>query len=356
MPSINSNDKKGQVIPFLLDSSFFYKKGIEAYEQHRLDRAIYYIEKAMILEPEEPVFPCQLAIFLSEKGQYSEANHLLEKIVNELDEMMFECYFFMANNYAHLGEFDQAIHYLNLYLLKEPEGEFLEDAHSLLFMLEEEYYDEWEDALSDEHEMSQFEHILEPLHKGDFALAEKEARMTIGETPEEWDVYAYLAEALIQQGNFKEAKSILQNLLAKSDSNFLARCIYTSLLVKEGNSSAEHWVKNLENLHPISEWHCYYLAKTLFLIGQYKKASQWYEKLASQYSFNHSPIFLHQRAIAAWKNGRNELAINLWEKVKRLDKNNEGIAEHFIKLVEGKKLVTYSNEQLLLFTNHVATK
>ena len=47
MPGLKSENTKGQVIPFLQDGTIFYKKGIEAYEKHDMDQAIYYIERAI---------------------------------------------------------------------------------------------------------------------------------------------------------------------------------------------------------------------------------------------------------------------------------------------------------------------
>lgn len=353
MPRTNSNDHKGQVIPLLLNSSFFFNRGIKAYEKGRLDQAIYYIERAMELEPREPVFPCQLAIFLAEKGQYEKANELLEKVVHEIDPTMYECYFFLANNYAHLGNFHLAKHYLNQYIQKDPEGEFSEDAHTFLFMLNDEIADEYDEGIEIE-EMMKFMHIIDPLHRGEFAVAENEARITIGETPNEWDAYAYLAEALIYQGKIEEGKYILQNLISKWGSHFIARCIYIMLLVKEGDEKAPVWVKSLENLHPISDWHRYYLAKTLFFVGEYEKADLLFEKLAWHDLFHHSPIFLHQRAVVACKNGRDEFAKDLWEKLRQIDKNNAVIADDFIYLLEENKLFAYENEQLFIYAPVVA--
>ncbi len=101
-------DNKAEVIPFMQEGSFFYKKGIEAYQNKKVDRSLHYIKKAIQLEPEEPVFLCQMAIVLSEEGDYEASNQWLNKIKNDVDPYMSECYFFLANNQAHTGEFQEA--------------------------------------------------------------------------------------------------------------------------------------------------------------------------------------------------------------------------------------------------------
>ncbi len=55
---------------------------------------------------------CQLAIIFTEIGEYQESNRAFASILEELDEEMVECHYFLANNYAHLGFFKDAYHML----------------------------------------------------------------------------------------------------------------------------------------------------------------------------------------------------------------------------------------------------
>lgn len=347
LPRLKAETTRGQVIPFMQDGALFYKKGIEAYEKHDMDQAIHYIERAIQMEPAEPVFQCQLSIFLAEQGEYVKANEELEKILTDVDPTMNECHFFMANNHAHLGNLAQAKHHLSKYLINEPEGEFTEDAQILQTFLDEEFLDndDWEEM----HRLSQLDHIFETLYEGEFEEAEELARQAIGRSPREWNAYAYLAEALIFQGELDEAALILQNLLSKEEPNFLAHCLYTILLVKTKDKEAEHWVKNIIGLHPIDEWHCYYLGKTLFYLGEYDKANDWYRKLYRQYDFKSWPLFLHQRAVLLCKLGKDEKATELWEEAMRLDQNKADIAQDFLALHKQNKLFTYSDELIFLY-------
>ncbi|MDQ0254583.1 tetratricopeptide (TPR) repeat protein [Evansella vedderi] len=350
MSEMDSKLKKGQVIPFLQDGSYFYKKGIEAYQAGNLDQAINYIERAIRIEPEEPVFLCQLAIVLSEKGDFEGANDWLEKIIKEIDNSMSECYFFMANNLAHLGKFDQAKLRLKKYLQLEPDGEFTDDAHSLLYMLEEEGLTLFADLDDLNMEPTPLENIVDLLNKGDYEWAEKEARGYLMENPKEWDVYAYLAESLMYQGDTEHAKSILKDLLMKEEPNFLAQCNMTLLLAKTGDEGKETWVKNLINLRPMKDWHCYYLARTLFYLGEYAKSYKWFQKLYRESDFQKQPAYFHQMAIVAWKNGNITKAKQLFEKTEELDQENEEIARHFLDRLSLEDKYTLPEDEWFIYS------
>ncbi|ADU31773.1 tetratricopeptide repeat protein [Evansella cellulosilytica] len=323
--------KKGQIIPFMQDGAYFYKKGIEAYQNRQIDQSINYIERAIRIEPQEPVFLCQLAIVLSEKEDYHGANALLNRVLTEVDPNMAECHFFIANNAAHIGEFDEAQKHLERYLEMEPDGEFKEDAESLLYMIEEEGIDFLQELENFPLENPVIDRIVDYLNKGDYEWAEKEARGFLMEEPKEWDVYAYLAESLMYQGDLTQAKSILQDLLMKEEPNFIAQCLMTELLYKKDEQGKDVWVKNLIHLRPIKDWHCYYLAKTLFAVKKYDQSYKWFKKLYINSEFDKHPAYFHQMAIVAWKNGFHERARLLWEKTRKLDKENEHISKVFLE-------------------------
>lgn len=346
MSELNTSVNKGKVIPFLQDGSFYYKKGIEAYQSGQLDQSIVHIERAIRIEPEEPVFFCQLAIVLAEKGDFQRANQCLDKILKEMDESMSEVYFFMANNLAHLGKFDSAKLHLKQYLQQEPDGEFAEDAESLLMMLEEEglLMEGFHSA-----EPTAAETIVDLLNKGNFQWAEKEARGYLMENPKEWDVYAYLAESLMGQGEMENAKSILKDLLIK-ESNFLAQCNMTLLLVKENHKEKDMWVKNLIDLRPMKDWHCYYLAKTLFFLGEYDRSYRWFHKLSKGSDFRKFPAYFHQMAIVAWKNGNKAKAMELFRRTEQLDKENEWISQYFLEKLSTSEADEIPEDEWFIYT------
>ncbi|WP_158235121.1 tol-pal system YbgF family protein, partial [Pseudomonas sp. 2995-3] len=95
----------------------------------------------------------------------------------------------------------------------------------------------------------------------------------------------------------------------------------------------EIWINDLKNLRPLKDWHCYYLAKTLFFVGEYSRAYRWYKKLYNYSDFFKTPSYFHQMAIAAWKNGNRSRAKDLWEETKVRDHQNEQIANEYLKVL-----------------------
>lgn len=87
------------------------------------------------MKPDNASILCQLAIVLTELGEYQRSNDYLQNIVNGLAPDMYDCHYFMANNYAFLGLFQEARKHAEAYLEKEPDGEFLEDTEDLLISL-----------------------------------------------------------------------------------------------------------------------------------------------------------------------------------------------------------------------------
>lgn len=58
----------------------------------------------------------QLAVIYTEMGFYQQSNELLDFILTNINEKMTECYYFKANNYAHLGLFHEAYKAAETYL------------------------------------------------------------------------------------------------------------------------------------------------------------------------------------------------------------------------------------------------
>ena len=56
-------------------------------------------------------------------------------MLDELDPAMTECYFYMANNYANMENYEAAEEALVQYLEEDPDGQFLEEAEEMMDLL-----------------------------------------------------------------------------------------------------------------------------------------------------------------------------------------------------------------------------
>lgn len=135
-----SGKPKGHKVALVrMDATFFFERAVRSLDRHDLPRALKYFRKVVEYEPGNPVNHCNLAGVLSELGDYQASNEVLERVLLELDPKMYECYFYMANNFANLGLYDLAQEYASRYLEVDPEGEFAEEAEEMLDILVTEF-------------------------------------------------------------------------------------------------------------------------------------------------------------------------------------------------------------------------
>src|SRR5690625_5203993 len=92
-----------------------------------------------------------MSIIYTEVGSYHKSNQLLRKVLESSDYV--DCYYLLANNYAHLGLLQDAKKYILTYLEKEPEGDFAEDANSLLELIDFDEEENEELEFEDEDEL-----------------------------------------------------------------------------------------------------------------------------------------------------------------------------------------------------------
>src|SRR5699024_7632078 len=124
-----------KVFPFIPTGEYYFHRGIRAYNNFDLNKAKKYLKRAMELEPNEPMIACQLALVLTETLEYEQSNEILFAIIENLKNDMTECHYFIANNFAYLGQFSEAYKHASFYLSKSPNGEFAHDSQELLDLI-----------------------------------------------------------------------------------------------------------------------------------------------------------------------------------------------------------------------------
>lgn len=322
---VNKNNEatksRGKVLSFMPTSELYFTKGVKAFHRRELGKARKYLERAIQLEPMEPMIYCQLAIVLTEEGNYQHSNQLLLKIIQELDPLMYECYYLLANNYAFLGLFKEAYHYANEYLKYAPNGEFSEDALDLLDLMEvEEDLDEYSEE--DELIVKQ-DNAKALLESGDFQNAVGLLEEITNEFPEFWPAYNNLALAYFYLGETKKAEKVLEDVLSKNPGNLHAFCnmlVFSHFQQQDTN----HLAQALEKVHPISFEHRFKLGATFAVIGRYDLAYKWLKSLMkSGFEGDHS--FYYWLSLSAYKLGNIQYAEHIWNKVVDLNPEKAGL-------------------------------
>ncbi|ANB59732.1 tetratricopeptide repeat protein [Anoxybacteroides amylolyticum] len=299
-----------KVIPFIQSGDYYFTKGLRAYRRRELYKAKKYLERAVHLEGNEAMFACQLAVVLSELGEYQASNEWLLKIVTELDSDMNECFYFLANNYAHLGLFREAMNYAEKYLEREPDGSFVEEVEDLIDLLsiEQEALDDQEDLIMKQEKARTL------LEKGEFLAAIDALKAIIGEYPEFWSAYNNLALAYFYMGDTEQAQQILQEVLEKNPGNLHALC---NRLVFSHYLRAEEDVADLAEqlacVHPFLTEHRYKLGATFALIGRFDLAFKWLRHLY-KIGFDGDYSFYYWLSYSAYYTGHEQLAKTAWGK------------------------------------------
>ncbi|WP_445488079.1 tetratricopeptide repeat protein [Niallia sp. 03133] len=370
---MNKNSKigkpMGQLITFNPTGEYYFSKGIKAYHRKDYYKSLKYLQRAMHFEPGEPMIVCQLAIVYADIGEYQKSNKLLHLIIEELDEEMVECYYFLANNYAHLGFFKDAYYHANLYLKLDENGDFAEETEDLLevLSLESDLLQE-EDPYEEDDLINRQDEARELLESGNFPKAVEMLNKVICDYPEYWSAYNNLALAYFYLGEVKKANSILDEVLEKNMGNLHALC---NKLVFAFYEKEEKNIKQLTNIlqkiKPISIDHQFKIGSTFALIGEYGSAYFWLSKLHKQ-GFAGDASFYYWFSYAAYFTGRENLASALWGSVleenpekkghepwnKREEKEN-GFENHLTSIMKRLKS-SYLEERLFaLFLTSVST-
>ncbi|MBM4760818.1 tetratricopeptide repeat protein [Bacillus sp. B15-48] len=316
----------GQLLSFVPTGEYYFTKGIKAYHRRDLHRAYKYFSRAMQLEPGEPMIVCQLAIVATELGEYQQAVRLLQMILEEMDDQMVECHYFLANNYAHLGFFKDAYHHINLYLELNRDGEFADDAEELLdiIMLEADELDEGELYEEDELILKQ-EEARNQLESGNFPEAIAIFEEIVEEYPEYWSAYNNLALAYFYLGQPVKANKTLDQVLEQNPGNLHALCNQLVFAFYQNKQEeVEHLTTVLAKIQPMLMEQQFKLGATFSLVGEYELGYKWLKRL---YKSGHDGDggFYYWLAYSSYYTGREQAAKSYWKKVLEFNPEKDGL-------------------------------
>jgi len=321
---LSKQQKRAQVVPFLQDGQYYYNKGLKAYREYNYQKASKYLQKSIELDPNDSMKLSQLAAIYTDMGKYSQSNELLSHILEELDQEMTECHYLMANNYAHLGLFQEAYKCATEYANKEPYGEFTEENEDLIDLLTMEDDDEEpflkdpddlilkQDAAKSLLETSQFEEAILLLEE------------IVAEYPEFWSAHNNLSLAYFYVGEVEKAKEYLQTVLERNPGNLHAYC---NLLVfyyyERQDDKVEELANTLSTVHPLLFEHRYKLGATFALVGYYPLAYKWLRSLHKQ-GYEGDEVFYYWLSYAAYFTGNVSFSEQMWERVLKENKDKAG--------------------------------
>src|SRR5690606_15830320 len=206
----------------------------------------------------------------TDAGEFSESNKLLFMILNELDEGMTECHYFIANNFAHLGMFTDAFKHAQIYLEEDEIGEFSIEAEELMHLIGLEDDDNLDSLVEQDEMIGKLEASRLLLEKGEFIEAVKMLEDIIEGYPEFWPAYNNLALAYFYEGDTGKAAGVLEKVLENNPGNLHALCNLAVFLYYERETDQlNELLTALDKVQPMLFEHRYKLGATFALTGKY---------------------------------------------------------------------------------------
>lgn len=343
----NSKGKldKAKIFSFIPTGEYYFNRGIKAYDRFDMKQAKKYLKRAFELEPLDPIIACQLAIVHTEIGEYEESNALLKMVLEELDESLTECYYFMANNFAHLGLFTEAYKNANLYLELDEVGEFAEEAKELLDLIGIEDEEIFSELVKQDEMIDHLDQARSLLQEGAFSQAIEILKQTVKDYPELWPAYNNLALAYFYEGKTEKAFEMIQYVLEQSPGNLHALCnLAVFLYYEEKLDELEELLQALDKVQPIHFEHRYKLGATFALTGRYHQAYYWLRHL-QKYGYEGDYSYYYWLAKSAYFSGNHRAASEAWEKLIDL---NPALAQKEPWKVTEEAITHFENEDVTI--------
>ncbi|WP_431804267.1 tetratricopeptide repeat protein [Halobacillus andaensis] len=316
-PNPTITEKQSNIIPFLHTGNFYFSYGIQAFKKRRFDSAVKWLKKAIELSPDEPLYPCQLSVVYTEVGSYHAANQVLSDVVTNFGEEYVDCYYLMANNYAHLGLLSDAKKYAEKYMERAEEGDFQEAAHQLLEMLNSLDEEEAEDDFTFEHEDELIiyqETAFYHLEHEEWEEALPVLQEMIQLFPEFTLAKHQYAFALFNSGNEEEAIEMERKWLETDNNDIHSHVnLATFYLLNQQKDSASQHIEPLRNVYPMHEQQKLAIAEILTRAGHYEEAVERFRGLKNKIVVGRRGYY-KWFSIASYQTGKPSRALQLWEK------------------------------------------
>ncbi|HWR61525.1 MAG TPA: tetratricopeptide repeat protein [Clostridia bacterium] len=322
-----------KVITFERGAEFYFDLGYKYIQKGKLKTALRYIEKAATMKPQDSFLQFNYAGLLAELGDIDRSTQVLVNIVKNLDPDYLECYFGLGCNYLQMQKIKKSYEYFSLYLEKDPEGEFSEEAEELMEMLT--MIKDANNNLDDEELEKIYkieEEAIDHLEKREYEKATQKFETVVELLPNAVPARNNLSLAYYYLGFIDKAIELAREVLVYEETNVHANC---NLAIFYNKQASDSWVEKqlriIGKIHTDNEEYLYKIGDTYGSLGRHADAYKTFKKLLSIDPDN--PMYVHFTAVAAYNNGKYKESIRLWEKLSGLDKENtlsgyfSGVAE-----------------------------
>ncbi|GIP24546.1 tetratricopeptide repeat protein [Paenibacillus sp. J22TS3] len=328
-----------KVVPIRMDAGFFFERAVSSLDRYHYDKALKYFRKAVEYEPENPVNHCNMAGILSEMGDYEGSNAVLTSILEHVDPSMTECYFYLANNYANMEQFEAAEQALITYLEQDVSGQFLAEAEEMMDLLHYELERPMKlSSIKAREGMIEHESARALLEEGKFAQAAKLLEEILDKNPDFLAARNNLALAYYYLGLFRKAQGAIDDVLEREPGNLHGLCNLAIFYQHQGDEKMlGELTLQLRNIVPFHQEHVFKLATTMGILGEHEAAYGHFKRLIKDDEVNFDPCLFHYAAVASYNTGRYAEAKKYWQHVQKLDPAAE-IPKFYLSRLEEEQL------------------
>lgn len=315
---------KPNIVSFLPTGDFYYEKALKCLERGDVHKAIKYLKRANELSPADAMILLQYAVVELELGNTERARTLLLE-ADSIQARHPEIVLFLAETSASLGYLEDAIHYAQLYLEIDEEGDFYDEALEIISfsqsILDEMPADLDEPAPALAIEQEKARALME---SGNHEEAIELFENIIADNPDYWAAYNNLALAYFYQGEGEQARALLHEVLIGNYGNLHALCNLTVIAYYEKEKEElEQLLAVLLKLHPYNFEHRFKLGATLALVGEYEDAYKWLKSIYSKGYIGDSGFYFWL-AHSAYFVGQDKFAEDVWNQLLEMDPSKAG--------------------------------
>lgn len=330
--------KKTTVVDFKQDAAFFVDRGMRFLNRYDYEKALRSFRRAIELAPTSAECHCHLASALAEAGQFEASNDVLYEVIEKWDTSMTEVYFYMANNYANLEDFQMAEELAIRYLQEDSTGPYREEAEELLDYIYFELDMPPRHFLPSDKEdvYSKHERARRSLEEGRFMEALDILKEIVEADPDFLPAWNNLSLAYYYVGDFQKAMDTIEQTLDMENGNLHALC-NLAVLLSHHNEAGEllTLMDMLKKVVPFHPENTYKLATTMGVLGQHDEAYFHYQRMLRSGQPQEACTY-HYAAISAYLSGRKDQALRWWQKAKQMDPE-AGIADQYIQMVKNEQ-------------------
>ncbi|WP_067932735.1 tetratricopeptide repeat protein [Alicyclobacillus kakegawensis] len=331
-------DRQGNVISLRQDADFFMERGLTYLERNNLEKALRAFRKTVEYDPDNPVNHCNLAGVLAELGNFEESNRVLLHILRELDPSMAECQFYLANNYANMGDYEAAEEHVLRYLDADPDGEFALEAREMLTILVEEFgggkvYEKWKARAIEKERAAARRDGRQLLEEGQFEAAVECLERLVANDPNNLAARNNLSLAYYYAGHYERAIATAEAVLDAEPDNIHALCNLAIFSARCGPILRLYeCIERLKKVFPLHYDQAMKVATTLGIVGEHETAYRIFRGLARLVD-EVEPVLLHSLAAAAANSGRLRTARRYWQTLCQAPGMHE-VARYYLDKVE----------------------